>query len=429
MTSQHLKVEHSMVVSKQQGQVFVALLWIIIPFLGSFVYFFADIGLKFTDCLFESYSGFTTTGSSIIDKPETLPKWLLVYRSFTQWIGGLGFALLIIAILRKKSLNLNNLFNAEFFSLTNNKIFPHLHDTVDTIFVVYSTITVACLAALYFQGMSWVDSLCYAFSTISTGGFVTNSGNIGAYSPSIQWTIICFMFLSGISFFLFVRFFKGKFRSVFSNEQLRYYTIIILFVSLCFVLYWSLSSDMGLADKIRSSIFYSVSIVSSTGYDLRLSSPGEFVMCCLLLLMFIGGCSASSSTGLKIIRVILLFRFARTALTRIFHPHAVVPVMYNKKAVEDQEIERVFGFFFLYLLTFLIGVFVLCCLNNDFSLSIYLSAANLGNIGPIVGNYTAQFAYSGLNTASQMFLILLMLMGRLEIYSFLVIFLKGLRKK
>ena len=418
-----------MVVSKQQGQVFVALLWIIIPFLGSFVYFFADIGLEFTDCLFESYSGFTTTGSSIIDKPETLPKWLLVYRSFTQWIGGLGFALLIIAILRKKSLNLNNLFNAEFFSLTNNKIFPHLHDTVDTIFVVYSTITVACLAALYFQGMSWVDSLCYAFSTISTGGFVTNSGNIGAYSPSIQWTIICFMFLSGISFFLFVRFFKGKFRSVFSNEQLRYYTIIILFVSLCFVLYWSLSSDMGLADKIRSSIFYSVSIVSSTGYDLRLSSPGEFVMCCLLLLMFIGGCSASSSTGLKIIRVILLFRFARTALTRIFHPHAVVPVMYNKKAVEDQEIERVFGFFFLYLLTFLIGVFVLCCLNNDFSLSIYLSAANLGNIGPIVGNYTAQFAYSGLNTASQMFLILLMLMGRLEIYSFLVIFLKGLRKK
>ena len=418
-----------MVVSKQQGQVFVALLWIIIPFLGSFVYFFADIGLKFTDCLFESYSGFTTTGSSIIDKPETLPKWLLVYRSFTQWIGGLGFALLIIAILRKKSLNLNNLFNAEFFSLTNNKIFPHLHDTVDTIFVVYFTITVACLAALYFQGMSWVDSLCYAFSTISTGGFVTNSGNIGAYSPSIQWTIICFMFLSGISFFLFVRFFKGKFRSVFSNEQLRYYTIIILFVSLCFVLYWSLSSDMGLVDKIRSSIFYSVSIVSSTGYDLRLSSPGEFVMCCLLLLMFIGGCSASSSTGLKIIRVILLFRFARTALTRIFHPHAVVPVMYNKKAVEDQEIERVFGFFFLYLLTFLIGVFVLCCLNNDFSLSIYLSAANLGNIGPIVGNYTAQFAYSGLNTASQMFLILLMLMGRLEIYSFLVIFLKGLRKK
>lgn len=429
MTSQHLKVEHSMVVSKQQGQVFVALLWIIIPFLGSFVYFFADIGLKFTDCLFESYSGFTTTGSSIIDKPETLPKWLLVYRSFTQWIGGLGFALLIIAILRKKSLNLNNLFNAEFFSLTNNKIFPHLHDTVDTIFVVYFTITVACLAALYFQGMSWVDSLCYAFSTISTGGFVTNSGNIGAYSPSIQWTIICFMFLSGISFFLFVRFFKGKFRSVFSNEQLRYYTIIILFVSLCFVLYWSLSSDMGLVDKIRSSIFYSVSIVSSTGYDLRLSSPGEFVMCCLLLLMFIGGCSASSSTGLKIIRVILLFRFARTALTRIFHPHAVVPVMYNKKAVEDQEIERVFGFFFLYLLTFLIGVFVLCCLNNDFSLSIYLSAANLGNIGPIVGNYTAQFAYSGLSTASQMFLILLMLMGRLEIYSFLVIFLKGLRKK
>ena len=418
-----------MVVSKQQGQVFVALLWIIIPFLGSFVYFFADIGLEFTDCLFESYSGFTTTGSSIIDKPETLPKWLLVYRSFTQWIGGLGFALLIIAILRKKSLNLNNLFNAEFFSLTNNKIFPHLHDTVDTIFVVYSTITVACLAALYFQGMSWVDSLCYAFSTISTGGFVTNSGNIGAYSPSIQWTIICFMFLSGISFFLFVRFFKGKFRSVFSNEQLKYYTIIILFVSLCFVLYWSLSSDMGLADKIRSSIFYSVSIVSSTGYDLRLSSPGEFVMCCLLLLMFIGGCSASSSTGLKIIRVILLFRFARTALTRIFHPHAVVPIMYNKKAVEEQEIERVFGFFFLYLLTFLIGVFVLCCLNNDFSLSIYLSAANLGNIGPIVGNYTAQFAYSGLNTASQMFLILLMLMGRLEIYSFLVIFLKGLRKK
>ena len=417
------------VIGKRQGQIIVAVLWIVIPFLGSFVYLFSGTGMKFTDCLFESYSGFTTTGSTVIDFPELMPDWLLIYRSFTQWIGGLGFALLIIAFLKNKSLNLNNLFNAEFFSLTNNKMFPHLSDTVNTIFAVYSILTVVCLCTLKFFDMSWTDSICYAYSTISTGGFATTSGNMGIYSDKIQWTIMLFMFLSGISFFLIVNFIRGKFRSVFTNEQLRYYTLLALFVSLCFVFYWSVRSDITFADKIRSSLFYSVSMVSSTGYDLQLSSPGDFVVTCLLLLMFIGGCSASSTTGLKVIRVIILFRFARTALTKIFHPHAVVPVKYNKQSVSENDIERVFGFFFLYIVVFILGVFILSCLNNDFSLSVYMSAANLGNIGPVVGGYVGQFSYSQLNIASQLFLILMMLLGRLEIYSFLVIFPKRIYKR
>lgn len=411
-------------IGKRQGQLIVAMLWVVIPFLGSFVYFFADCELSFADCLFESYSGFTTTGSTIINKPETLPKWLLVYRSSTQWVGGLGFAILVIAVLRNKSLNLNNLFNAEFFSLTNSKMFPHLNDTINTIFVVYLSLTIACLSILRLQGLDWTNSLCYAFSTISTGGFATTSGNLGVYNSQIQWTIMSFMFLSGMSFFLFIKFFMGKFKSVFSNEQFKYYALLILIVGICFVFYWSLRSDMSWNEKIRYSLFYSVSMISSTGYDLQVSPLGEFVTTCILLLMFIGGCSASSSTGLKIIRVIILFRFARTALTKIFHPHAVVSVKYNKKSIREQDIERVFGFFFLYLVCFMLGIFVLCCLGNNFFLSVYISVANLGNIGPVVCGYIEHFAYSDLNTTSRMFLIFMMLLGRLEIYSFLIIFSK-----
>lgn len=409
-------------IGKRQGQIIVALLWILIPFLGSFVYFFSPYEFSFTDALFESFSGFTTTGSTIIDKPEDLPSWLLIYRSFTQWIGGLGFTLLVIALFSKTSINMNNLFNAEFFSLTNIKIFPHILTTVRTIFLVYTLLTLACFSLLLYQGLNFTDALSHSFSTISTGGFSTKSGNIGAFSYSVQWTIMCFMLLSGVSFFLFVNLFRGRFKSVVSNEQFRYYIFLIIVVSLCFVIYWAARQDMTIMDRIRTSLFYSISMISSTGYDLQVSSIGEFVSVCLLLLMFIGGCSASSSTGLKVIRALILVRFARTALTRIFHPKAIVPVKYNKKSVDEQDIRRIFGFFFLYFIVFLGGVFILSCLGNDFSLSIYTSAANLGNIGPVVGGYIGHFAYSDLNTLSKMFLILLMLLGRLEIYSFLVLF-------
>ena len=422
MTYKMKRINENHVIGKRQGQFIVALLWIVIPFLCSFVYYLPPYGFSFTDSVFESFSGFTTTGSTIIRHPEDYPDWLLLYRSFTQWLGGLGFTLIIILLLRKKSSNLNNLFNAEFFSLTNNKIFPHLYKTVQTIFIYYCILTLTCTAVLCFLGLNLTDSLCHAFSTISTGGFSTKTQNIAFFSDSVQWAIMFFMFLSGISFFLIVNLFRGKFKTVFSNEQLKYYTLLVIVVSLCFVFYWSMRSDMTLVQRIKDSLFYSVSIVSSTGYNLQLDAPGEFVSACLILLMFVGGCSASSSTGLKIIRVIILFRFARTALTKVFHLHAVVPVKYNKKSVAQEDIRRIFGFFFLYITIFTLGVFFLSVSQGNFSDAITMSAANLGNIGPAVGETAGRIDYCQLNIFSKGILIVLMLLGRLEIYSFLAIF-------
>ena len=420
---------YEITVGKRQGQIIVGLIWILIPLCASLPYMFFAETFSVTDALFESFSGFTTTGSTVIEDLSKVPVSLLVYRSMTQWVGGLGFTLLIIASLSKYSGNLNNLFNAEFFSLTSGKMYPHLKDTVKMIFFVYSFLTIGCFVFLFIGEMDFWTTLSHSFSIISTGGFSTSDGNIGSFSSYSQWVIMCFMFLSGISFFIIIYFFRGKFKSVFKDEQLKYYTLLILFVSLCFVVYWTLRSDMSLSERIKDSLFYSVSMVSSTGYDLQLKAPGSFVCACLLLLMIIGGCSASSSTGLKIIRVIILVRYARTALTKLFHPHAVVPVRYNGKSVREDDIRRIFGFFFLYAVIFVSGIFILSLAGNDFSSSIAVSAANLGNIGPVVGEMAQGFSYSSLNTLSQFTLIVMMLLGRLEIYSFLALFSKSFYKK
>ncbi len=409
-------------ITKRQGQYIVASLWLVIPFLCSFVYYFSPCGFTFAQSLFESYSGFTTTGATIIKHPEDYPSWLLIYRSFTQWLGGLGFTLIIILLLGKRAANMNNLFHAEFFSLTNLKIYPHLYKTVQVIFIYYTVLTLLCFCALSFQGLNITDALSHAFSTISTGGFSTHTQNIAYFQTSVQWTIMAFMFISGISFFLIVNLFRGRFRPLFTNEQLRYYVILILAVSICFVVYWITKGNTDLVENIKNSLFYSVSIVSSTGYDLQIGNMGEFVTACLVLLMFIGGCSASSSTGLKIIRVLILFRFSRTAATKIFHPRAVVSIRYNKRMVSLEDIRRIFGFFFLYMIVFVFGVFFLCVGGNELSSSIAMSAANLGNIGPAVGEYALNIDYASLNIFSQGVLVVLMLLGRLEIYSFLVIF-------
>lgn len=308
-------------------------------------------------------------------------------------------------------------------------MYPLLKDTVKRIFVIYSLMTLACFVCLILSGLNWVNALCYSFSTVSTGGFTTSASGLIPYGSLTQYIIMFFMFISGVSFFLIVQFFQGKLRLVVVNEQLRYYVLLILVVSLCFAGYLTYGSDMSWADRIRTSLFSSVSMVSSTGYNINVRPLGVFVNTCLILLMFIGGCSASSASGLKVIRVIILFRYARTALVKIFHPHAVVPVRYNGKSVLNEDVRSVFGFFFLYLVIFIAGIFVLSCMGNDLSSSMTMTIANLGNIGPVTGHYMSGFSYSGLSSVARAVLILLMLLGRLEIYTFISLFSKSLYKR
>ncbi|MBP3253226.1 MAG: TrkH family potassium uptake protein [Bacteroidales bacterium] len=416
-------------VSKRQGQFCVSFLWLFLPVAGAFPYMFFAGEFSLTDCFFESFSGFTTTGSTVVEKFSDLPKCLLCYRSLTQWVGGLGFTVLIISVLSDYPGNLNNLFSSEFFYLGLGRIYPRIGTTVRRILLIYCSLTLLCFLLLYSGSMNVCEALCHAFSTVSTGGFSTSANSLADFDSYSQWVVMCFMFLSGISFFLIVYLFQGRFKLVFNNEQLKYYVLLIVTVSICFVVYWSLRWEPATwAEKIKDSLFYSVSIVSSTGYNPSLKTPGVFVSACLLILMFVGGCSASSASGVKVIRVLILFRYAGTALTKIFHPNAIVPVRYNKKSVSDEDLRAVFGFFFLYLAVFMVGIFALCCAGNGFSSSMVMSAANLGNIGPMALQYTGSVSCSSISEVSRLILIILMLLGRLEIYTFVAVFSKSLYK-
>ncbi len=409
-------------ISKKDGRLIVGLMWLIIPIFGALPYALDFHNFSFTDAIFESFSGYTTTGASIIRDVETSSKGILFYRALTQWIGGLGFALLVIGFVRNFPLGAKNLFNAEFNSIEKEKERPHIKNTVYRIFGIYSGFTLLCCGLLMLGDMDWFASICHSLATISTGGFSVSNGNIGSYSNYSQIVIMVFMFLSGISYFLLFWFVSGKWKRVFKDEQLRVYCAVILIFSLGFVLYFSVFGSEDFQDTVSASLFYVISTLSTTGFDLEMQNLGFFASACLILLMFIGGCSASSSTGLKIIRMIILLKYIPVAMKRVFHPRAIIPVRYNSKALRDREVSLAFGFFFLFFAVFLFGVIALTMAGNDFVSSFALSAASISNVGPLMGTVAQGFSYASLDIVSKYILILLMLLGRLEIFALLAVF-------
>ncbi len=408
-------------ISKKDGRLIVGLMWLVVPFLGALPYMFILTKFSFVNSLFESYSGYTTTGASIIADMATVPKGLLFYRSLTQWIGGLGFAMLVIIFVRNFPDGSKNLFNAEFNSIEKEKERPHIKSTVYRIFGIYTGFTILCCTLLSLGDMNFFEALCHTFSTISTGGFSVADGNIGSYSDYSQVVVMVFMFLSGISYFLLIWFVRGRWGKVFRDEQLRMYSLMTLVFGIGFSLYFLSKSNMNFLQSIKTSFFYVVSTLSSTGFDLKAPGLGIFVSAGLVLLMFIGGCSASSSTGLKIIRSIILLKYIPVAMKRVFHPRAIIPVRYNNKALQDSAVNLVFGFFFLFFVIFLFGLIGLTMTGNSFMHAFALSAASISNIGPVMGSLAEGFSYNELSSLSKYIIIILMLIGRLEIYAFFAI--------
>lgn len=409
-------------ISKKDGRLIVGLAWVMIPVFGCLPFAFDTHYFSLTNALFESYSGFTTTGATTLKDVEAVSKATLFYRSFIQWVGGLGFSVFIIMFVRNFRNGTGNLFNAEFNSIEKEKDSPHIDSTVFRLFFVYSCMTVACFVLLLFGDMTPFEALCHSLTTIPTGGFSVANRNMAQYDTYSQMVVMCFMFLTGMSYFLFFYLFHGKWKKFIRDDQLRMYLSIIFFFSLGFVVYFACSLDYTLSDAVRTSLFYVVSVVSSCGFDLKVHDMGMFSTSALILLMFIGGCSASSSTGLKIGRVIVLLKYVPVSIKRILHPRAIIPVRYNGKPLRDESVNLIFGFFFLFLTCFIFGAFALSVAGNEFMSSLALSAANISNVGPIMGNLSQEFSYADLNMASKYILIVLMMIGRLEIYAFFAIF-------
>jgi len=418
-------------IAKREGYIIVSLVWIIFSLFGALPFTMSGAIPSYTDAFFETISGFTTTGASILNDIEALPKGLLFWRSLTQWLGGMGIIVLSLAILPIFGFGGMQLFVAEVPGPTPDKIHPRVKETAKRLWGIYVLFTLIETIMLKFGGMSWFDAINHSFATMATGGYSTKQASIAYYSsPYIQYTITFFMLLAGTNFALSYQALHLRFRSVFRNEELRYYLGFILGFTVLITTVLVLQHNKGTETAFREAIFQVVSIITTTGFattDYLLWVP--FLSFIIFSLMFFGGSAGSTGGGIKIVRVMLLMKNSLQELKRIIHPNAVIPVRMNNKSVAPQIITNILAFVVFYMLILIVGSAVISMMGYDLETSIGSVAATLGNIGPGIGAVGPSANYAHFPVFGKWFLSFLMLMGRLELFTVLVLFSPALWKK
>ncbi len=410
-------------VSKKEGYLIVAFSWIVISFFGSLPFYLSGYFPSFTDAFFETISGFTTTGASILTDIESLPKGLLFWRSLTHWIGGMGIIVLSLAILPLLGIGGMQLFVAESPGPTFDKIHPKVKETAKRLWLIYVLFTFIEVVLLMVGKMSFFDAICHSFATMATGGFSTQNASIANYSAYIQYIIIFFMILAGTNFSLHFYLLSGKAKQMWKNEEFRFYLAIIfvttIIISLGLVYHLSLNAERA----FRDTLFQVVSIVTTTGFVTTnyLVWPQVFWII-LFLLFFVGGSAGSTGGGVKVTRILLLIKNSLLELKRLVHPNAIIPVRLNTKPVPQNIVIVVISFFLMYISIFAFGAVILAGMGLDFISAIGVSASSLGNIGPALGSVGPIENYSHLPQMAKWFSSFLMLLGRLELFTVLIIF-------
>ncbi|BFN37781.1 TrkH family potassium uptake protein [Fidelibacter multiformis] len=422
-------MEHIDTLQTKDGLSVVGLSWIILSLLGALPFYFSHAMPTFTDAYFETVSGFTTTGASILTDIERLSRGLLFWRSMTHWLGGMGLIVLYLAILPFLGSNAYQLYKAEAPGLTAEKIQPRMKETAKVLWGVYFIFTIAETVLLMVGGMTLFDALCHTFGTLATGGFSTRNASIGAFSPYIQWIVIVFMFLSGINFMLHYSALKGNIKAYFRNEEFRYFVGIIIVTSLLFTII--LSRNSPLESPFRHAVFQVVSIMTTTGFVTTDFDLWPYALrYILILLMFIGASGGSTGGGMKVVRIVSSIKIVISYIHRAIYPNAVIPVRFNKKPLSSNLIAAIVVYFIIYILLFTFGTLLItfterCDLVTAFSASI----ASLSNIGPGLGKVGATQNYQWMSISGKWILSFLMLAGRLELYSILILFIPATWKK
>ncbi len=408
----------------KDGFVIVTLAWVLFAAVGALPFYLSGFIPSYTDAFFETMSGFTTTGATILTDVESLPHGLLFWRSFTHWLGGMGIIVLSLAILPLLGVGGMQLFRAEVPGPTPDKLSPRIRETAKVLWGVYLLMTIVETLLLMFAGMNLFDALCHTFGTVATGGFSTKNTSIAWYDSALIDTIITvFMILSGINFALHFRALQGRFSIYRHDAEVKLYTAIILVVSLILGTQIVLYTDSDFATTTRHAIFQVVSILTTTGYgtaDYELWGLAAQML--LFVLMFIGGCAGSTAGGMKIIRPLVLFKFSRTEVMRLVHPHAILPVRVGEMIVPREIIATVAGFFLFYIGLFAFGVLFMSFLGLDLETALGSVAATIGNVGPGLGEVGPTDNYAAIPTVGKWFLSFLMLSGRLEIYTVIILF-------
>lgn len=409
----------------RDGFIVVVMFWIALGLSGALPFFLTETpSMSFTDAVFESMSGLTTTGSTVLTGLDTLPQAVLFYRQFLQWLGGMGIVVLAVAILPLLGVGGMQLYRAETPGpMKDAKLTPRITETAKALWYIYLSLTIACAVAYHWAGMTWFDAIAHSFSTVAIGGFSTHDASIGYFdSGLIEMIAVVFMLISAVNFSLhFLAWRNRSVRHYFADSEVRVFFGIMLLISLitlAYLLITSTVSDTGLA--IRQAIFQTVSIGSTAGFATAdfAAWPG-FLPILLLFASYIGGCAFSTAGGMKVIRIMLLFKQGYREVLRLIHPNGVFAIKINGKALPTKIVGAVWGFFALYVFCFSLMHLILMATGLDVVTSFSAVTACLNNLGPGLGEVSANFG--DINATSKWVLCVAMLLGRLEIFTLLVV--------
>ena len=426
---------HKKEVKKKEGYIVVTFGWIVMSISGMLPYLFSGSIPSITDAFFETMSGYTTTGASILDDIEALPEGILLWRSLTHWIGGMGIIVLAIAILPLLGIGGMQLFSAEAPGPGGDKLHPRITDTAKRLWLIYFGHTVLETLLLKFVGMSFFDAINHALATMSTGGFSTKIASLAYWndSPIIQYIIIIFMFLAGSNFVLSYFALTGRVKRVFQDEEFKYYFGFVAIFTILAALGVYFKADVPVSDfhpmvwgkaesAFRHTLFQVVAVITTTGFvSADFTSWTHFLTVFFFGLMFLGGSAGSTAGGIKVMRHLLIIKNGILEFKRTLHPNAVIPVRYNQKTVTEHIVYNVIAFFVLYMLLFIIGSLVLGFLGLDFVSAVGGSASSLGNVGPALGSLNPVSNYNSLPAAGKWWCAFLMLLGRLELFTVLIV--------
>jgi len=414
--------EH-LTLQKKDAYLTVTLSWALITIIGCLPYLFSGSIPYFIDAYFESVSGFTTTGSSILTDIEILPKSILFWRSLTHWIGGIGIIVLVILVLPAFHAGGYQLFTME--SSLQEKIHPKIKSVGFRILMIYLILTLAETVLLMLGKMNLFESVCHAFGTVATGGFSPRNTSIANYSPYIQYVIMIFMLLSGVNFVTYYFLFSREFKKVNKNEEVKFYLIVVLIIGVIITSVLFVSMQKPFEESFREAFFQVISIVTCTGYATAdyLIWP-QYAWLTIFFAMFLGGCTGSTAGGIKMVRHLVVLKNLRRNFQQFSYPNAVINLRLNDKPLNDETNHLILTFISIYILVFIFGSFLLIALGIDGKTASSSVATCMAGIGPGIGTVGPANNFAHLPGLGKLILSFLMITGRLEIYSVLILFTK-----
>ncbi len=410
-------------VTKREGYLIVALGWIGMVAFGTLPYLFTGSVGNVYDAIFESSSGFTTTGATIFTDIEVLPHGVLFWRSITQWIGGMGIVVLTVAILPLLGIGGVELYVAEFSGQSTDRVHPRIKETARRLWLLYVLLTIVLIVIFRSLGMTTFDAFNHSFTTMATGGFSTKNASLAAFSPQIQWVTIVFMLIAGTNFTVLYFFFTGRLRRVWQSDEFRLYLFIVFCLAIGLTFYLYMKDHFIFLDAFRTALFQIVAILTTTGYvTADYTGWGTGITVLFFVLFFGGACAGSTSGGIKLIRHLVFFKNSILEFKRILHPHAMIRIKINKQVVAPRILTHILVFLLIYLATFIIGTIYVSICGVEFVSATGAVATCLGNVGPGIGCVGPMDNFAHIPSAAKPMLSFLMILGRLELFTVLVLF-------